>query len=149
MELAIEKTDENPYLQRKEVHGKVTFTGATPSNKQFADALATKLSSKADAIAVQHIYTSFGSQQATFEAHVYVSKEQLEKVVRLGTKAKAKLGKAAPATPAEAPKAEAKPAEAKKEETPAEKAAAKPEAKAAPAEKAAEPKKEEPKKAEA
>lgn len=125
MELSIDKTNENPYLQRKEVHGKVVFTGATPSNKQLADALATKLGTKADVISVKHIYTSFGSQQATFEAHAYKSKEQLEKVVRLGTKAKEKLGKASPA--AEAPKAEA----------------AKPDAKAAPAEKAAEPKKEE------
>ena len=147
MDITIEKTNENPYLQRKEVHGKVSFQGSTPSNKQLADALATKLGAKADAISVKHIFTNFGAQNATFEAHVYPSKELLEKVVRLGKKAKEKLAKgaaaaaapaaapapaaAAPAAPAEAPKVEAKPAEAAK-----------------PAEKKEEPKKEAPKKEE-
>jgi len=154
MDIAIDKTSENPFLQRKEVHGKVTFTGATPSQKQLADSLATKLSAKSDAIFVQHIYSSFGAQQAKFEAHVYPSKELLDKVVRLGKKAKEKLAGKAPeagaapvaapaAVAAEAPKAEAKPAEAKKEAKPAEKAA---EAKKEAAEPAAEVKKEEHKK---
>jgi ribosomal protein S24E len=117
MELTIDKTNENPYLQRKEVHGKVSFTGATPSQKQVADALATKLGAKADAMFVAHVFTSFGAQTATFEVHVYPGKEQLEKVVKLGKKAKEKLAKAAPAAvpaaaaPAEAPKAEEKKAE--------------------------------------
>ena len=174
MDITIEKTNENPYLQRKEVHGKVIFQGSTPSNKQLADALATKLGAKADAISVKHIFTDFGAQNATFEAHVYPSKELLEKVVRLGKKAKEKIAKgaaaaaapaAAPAAPAEAPKVEAKPAEAakpaekkeepkkeapKKEEKPAEKKAeVKPAEAPKPAEKAVEAKKEEPKKAEA
>ena len=171
MDITIEKTNENPYLQRKEVHGKVSFQGATPSNKQLADALATKLGAKADAISVKHIFTMFGSQAATFEAHVYPSKELLEKVVRLGKKAKEKIAKgaaaaAAPAAapapaaavqaaPAEAPKVEAKPAEKKEEpkkaEKPAEKKAEKPAEAPKPAEaaKPVEVKKEEPKKAEA
>ena len=160
MDITVEKTNENPYLQRKEVHGKVSFTGSTPSNKQFADALATKLGVKADAIAVQHIFTTFGAQAATFEAHVYANKEALDKVVKLGKKAKEKIAKgaaaaatpaaapaaAAPAAPAaEAPKAEAKPAEVKKEEP--KKEAPKPAEEKKPA--AAEPKKEAPAKAEA
>ncbi len=128
MEITIGKTVENPYLQRKEVHGEVTFTGATPSQKQLAEALAAKLNAKADAIFVVHVYTSFGSQKASFEAHVYPSKEQLEKVVRLGKKAKEKLAGKAPA-PGAAPSAEAKPAPA-----------------AAPAAPKAEENKEEPKK---
>ncbi len=167
MDITIDKTNENPYLSRKEVHGKVSFTGATPSHKQFTDALATKVNAKADAIFVQHVYTRFGSQQATFEAHIYANKEQLGKVVRLGKKAKEKLAKgtaaptAAPAAaPAEAAKPEARPSEkaeekkeapAAKAEKPAEKKTeAKPEAKKEepkPAEKA-EAKKEEPKPAE-
>ncbi len=140
MEITIEKTAENPYLQRKEVQGEVTFEGATPSQKQIAEALAAKLNAKADAIFIVHVYTGFGSNKARFEAHVYPSKEQLEKVVRLGKKAKEKLaGKpasgAAPAAeakpaPAAAPKAEEKKEEPRKEAKPA----------------AAETKKEEPKK---
>jgi ribosomal protein S24E len=150
MDITISKTNENPFLQRKEVHGEVSFTGATPSQKQLADALATKLGAKADAIFIVHVFTNFGSQKAKFEAHVYPSKEQLEKVVRLGIKAKEKAaGKApapgaapaaAPAAPAPAPKAEEKKEAPKKEEPKKEEAkkeAPKPEAK-----------KEEPKKAE-
>lgn len=112
MDITIEKTNENPYLQRKEVQGKITFTGATPSQKQVVDAVATKLNVKPETIFVQHVYTSFGSQSAAFEVHVYATKEQLEKIVRLGKKAKEKLSGKAPA-PAAAPVA---PAEAKKAE---------------------------------
>jgi ribosomal protein S24E len=122
MELTVGKTNENPYLGRKEVYGKVSFQGATPSQKQLADALAQKLGVKADAIFIVHVFTNFGAQAAVFEAHVYSSKDQLNKVVKLGTKAKEKAAKAAAATAApaaaEAPKAEAKPAEAAKAEAP-------------------------------
>ncbi|MEM4246888.1 MAG: hypothetical protein QXR48_02455 [Candidatus Woesearchaeota archaeon] len=108
MEITIGKTIENPYFQRKEVHGEITFVGATPSQKQLAEALAAKLGAKAEAVFVVHVYTSFGRQKAKFEAHVYPSKEQLEKIVRLGKKAKEKMaGKAAPpgAVPAATPSA--------------------------------------------
>jgi ribosomal protein S24E len=156
MDLTIDKTVENPYLQRKEVRGTVTFTGATPAQKQIAEALAAKLNSKADAIFVAHVYTVFGAQKATFEAHVYPSKEQLAKVVRLEKKA---IDKAAGKAPAEGAKpAEAKPAEAAKPVAKKEEKAAEPKPaeakkeepkKAAEAAKPAEAKKEEPKKAEA
>jgi ribosomal protein S24E len=160
MEITIGKTTENPYLQRKEVHGEMSFTGATPSQKQLADALAAKLGAKADAIFVLHVYNEFGSQKARFEAHIYPSREQLEKVVRVGKKAKEKAaGKpasgtapAAEAKPAAAPKAEEKKEAPKKEAKPAEARKEEPKKEAKPAEKPAEarkePKKEEPKKAE-
>jgi ribosomal protein S24E len=107
MDITIEKTNENMYLQRKEVHGKVSFQGATPSNKQLADALATKLGVKVDTISVRNISTTFGAQAGVFEAHVYTNKEALDKVVRLGKKAKEKIAKAAGAAPAAAPAAAA------------------------------------------
>ncbi len=117
MEIMISKTTENPFLQRKEVQGEIVFEAATPSQKQLIDALATKLNAKADAIFITHIYTGFGVKKARFEAHVYPSREQLEKVVRLGKKAKEKLagGPAAPAAGA-APAAEAKKEEPNKAE---------------------------------
>lgn len=130
MEISIEKTIENPYLQRKEVHGTITFTGPTPSQKQLADALASKTGAKAEAIFVVHVFTEFGSQKATFEAHVYSSKEVLDQVVRLGSKAKEKIAGKAPAPGAapaekkeekkEVPKEEKKPAEKKEEPKKAE-----------------------------
>jgi len=154
MELTINKTNENLYLSRKEVYGKVTFQGATPAQKQLADALAQKLGVKADTIFVQHLHTAFGSQSGTYEVHVYSSKEQLDKVVRLGKKAKEKLAKpaapAAGAAPAEAAKPAAAAADQPKSALPADapkaeekKAEAKPAADAKKAEaKPAEPKKE-------
>jgi len=147
MDITIEKTNENMYLQRKEVHGKVSFQGATPSNKQLADALATKLGVKVDTISVRNISTTFGAQAGTFEAHVYTNKEALDKVVKLGKKAKEKIAKAAgaaPAAAAAAPAAAAPAAEAPKPEV--KKETPKPAEEKKPA--AAEAKKEAPAKAE-
>lgn len=117
MEIVVEKTVDNVYLQRKEVHGKVVFQGATPSHRQFADVLAQKLGVNPETILVQHLYTGFGVQKAGFEAHVYQSKEQLERIARFGKKALEKLGKPAVKAKEGQAKAEAKPpVEAKKEE---------------------------------
>lgn len=141
MELTIDATKENPFVKRKEIKGKISFTGATPAYKQVIDAISAKTGVKPEAINVVHVYTSFGAQTASFEAEVYPNREQLEKYVRLGKKAKEKLAKPAPA-PAEQKPAETKPEKKEAPKPEEKKAEAKPEVKA-------EPKKEEPKKAEA
>ena len=80
MELHIKQDKKNALLHRKEVDGSINYQGATPSNAQLQEALSKKFSSGADTIAVKHIYGSFGAQTATFEAHVYDTKEHLLKV---------------------------------------------------------------------
>ena len=95
MELTIKNKKENPQLQRQEVTGELTFTGATPSNQQLKDELAKKLGVSVDVIVMRHIYGAFGTGKAQFEAVAYVSKEQLDK-----TEPKKKVKAAAPAAPA-------------------------------------------------
>ena len=80
MELHIKQDKKNALLHRKEVEGTLSYQGATPSNAQLTEALSKKFGVGADSIAVKHIYGSFGAQNATFDAHVYDSKEHLLKV---------------------------------------------------------------------
>lgn len=96
MELNIKNKKENHLLRRQEVTGELTFTGAaTPSNKQLQEELSKKLGVAAELIVVKHIYGSFGGGKAAFEADVYASKEQLDKI-----EPKKKVKAAAPAAPA-------------------------------------------------
>ena len=94
MEITVETARENPCVQRKEVKGRIVFVGATPSNRQVADALAVKMNVKPEVINMVHIYTSFGSQSAVFEAEVYKDRARLEKFVRIDKKAAEKIAKA-------------------------------------------------------
>lgn len=80
MELTIKEQKENPLLNRKEVYGEIQFKGATPSNKEVSAELAKKMKVNEGCIRIQHIYGTFGTQAASLEAHVYESKEQLDKI---------------------------------------------------------------------
>lgn len=80
MELHVKNDKKNALLHRKEVDGTLSYQGATPSNAQLQEALSKKFGVGVDAIAVKHIYGAFGAQNATFEAHVYDTKENLLKV---------------------------------------------------------------------
>lgn len=80
MELHVKQDKKNALLHRKEVDGTISYQGATPSNAQLQEALSKKFGAPTDAIAVKHIYGSFGAQTATFEAHVYDSKEHHDKI---------------------------------------------------------------------
>jgi len=80
MKLTINEKKENPLLKRKEVYGDIVFSGATPSNKDVSAELAKQVGSTEDCIRIQHIYGTFGRHTATLEAHVYESKEALDKI---------------------------------------------------------------------
>lgn len=93
MELKVTKEQKQPLLKRVYVEAELHFPGkATPSNADVAKALADRMSSAADAIAVRHIFTDFGKNEACVEAFVYESKDLLDK-----TEAKHKDKKAAAA----------------------------------------------------
>ena len=127
MELEIKETKENKVLQRKALTGELSFTGATPSNKALQEAIAKKLGVKSEVVIVRHIYGKFGGGTAKFEAIVYDSKEQFDKIEQKTKKqkeaeaaaieaaAKAKEEAAKAPEKKEAPKEEAKPAEKKEE----------------------------------
>lgn len=114
-------------MSRIEIKGIVIFEGATPSNEQLAQNLASQLKVDASVVKMKNIYTGFGERQAEFLAFVYKSKADLDKVEpkpkkqldKEQKKAEAAKKAAEEAKPAEAPKEEAKPEE-KKEEAPKE-----------------------------
>jgi len=140
MELKLENQKENKFLDRIEIQGSLSFTAATPSNKEIAKAIATKAKAEAGLVVVQNIYTTYGQTSAKFTAHVYKSKEVMETFEKKGKKAlekeanakkkleeglkaaaekkeaEAKAKKEAAEATKEEAKAEEKPAEAKPEE---------------------------------
>lgn len=80
MELTIKNKKENPFLQREEIEGEISFTGATPSNKQVQEELAKKLGVNGELVAIRHVYTKFGETRAAFQAVAYKTKEQFENI---------------------------------------------------------------------
>ncbi len=102
MEITVKNKKENPLLQREELTGEITFTGATPSNQQLKEELSKKIGAQQEVIVIRHIYTTFGGGKAAFEAVAYKSKEQLDKIEPKKKAPKAAPG-AAPAAPAAPP----------------------------------------------
>ena len=99
MDIEIKNKKENPVLQRQEITGEIKFTGAaTPSNKQLQEELAKKLGVQQELVAIRHIYGSFGTGKAQFEAVSYATKEQFDKIEPKKKAPKAAPG-AAPAAP--------------------------------------------------
>lgn len=132
MKLEIKETKENSILKRKEITGTIIFQGGTPTNKDAAKEIAGQLKTGVECVVMKHIYTDFGKQIANFEAYVYESKEQKEKIepktkkdrdaekkAKEEAKKKAEEAKAAAEKPAEEKPAEKKEekVEEKKEET--------------------------------
>ena len=79
MHLTINSKKPNVLLDRTEVQGKIQFEGATPSNIILSEALSKECKSNAQLVIVKHIYTQFGTQEATFEAIVYHNLESKHK----------------------------------------------------------------------
>ena len=80
MEVSIGHKKENLLLSRTEIEGKVSFTGATPSNEELKKAIADNLRVAPETVVVKHILTDFGMTTGVFDAFVYASKDALDKV---------------------------------------------------------------------
>jgi len=133
MKIEIKNKKDNPLLSRIEVSGIVTFEGATPSNEQLTQSIASQMKADASVVKMKKIRNTLGSHQASFTAFVYKSKEELDRIEPKPKKQlekeqkKAEASKKKEEAPAEK-KEEAKPEEKKetpkeekKEEAPAEK----------------------------
>ena len=59
MNITINTKHDNPLLNRVEVEGVVAFEGATPSNAQVVEALASQLKTDAGQEVLRHIYNKF------------------------------------------------------------------------------------------
>ena len=128
MDFKIIKQNKNALFDREEVTFKATSTGATPTRQETRDLIAAKTGHKAETIAIINIDSEFGKDSIRGLAHVYKSKEDLERkepkyVVKRNTPKPKKEKEAAPAPAADTtkqdsaePKGEEKPAEAPTEE---------------------------------
>jgi ribosomal protein S24E len=129
MDFKIIKQNKNALFDREDITFKATGTGATPTRQETSDLIAAKIGHKAETIAIITIDSEFGKDSIRGLAHVYKSKEELERkepkyIVKRNTpKPKKDLAEQSPAEPSA--KAEGEP----KEEAPAPAAEAKPEEK--------------------
>ena len=80
MEMTITEEKQNPYLKRKEIQGKITFTGATPSNVDTTKKLSEMTKSTEELVVIKHIYTQFGNQKGKFLAYIYETEEMKKKI---------------------------------------------------------------------
>ena len=122
MAVKIISTEEKQLLERKEVKRSLSFIGkATPSNAEIRKDIASQLKAAENLVIVKHVYTKFGSGEASVEAYVYDSESSLKKFEPVTKHMKLKAEELAKKA-AEAAKAaeEAKAAEAAKAAAPAE-----------------------------
>ncbi len=117
--IEITEKKENKLLGRVEVEGKLTFTGATPSNEVLKEKLAADLNKEKDLVVVKSIYSKYSHQEANFLVFIYDNKESMSKI-EVSTKHLRKKEEEAKKKAAEAAKEESSKEEENKEETPAE-----------------------------
>jgi small subunit ribosomal protein S24e len=91
MNITITNKNENPLLHRVEVQGVVAFEGATPSNAQMTEAVASQLKTDVSQVVLRHIYNTFSKNEAKFEAVAYNSADARKKAERLTPQQKKKL----------------------------------------------------------
>jgi len=123
MKIDITEKKDKPLLARQEIVGVVTFDKATPSNDDFAAAIAKQLNVALDTVMIKKIDTRFGESKADFFVCVYHSKKDLDYFEPKPTKWLEKMKKkeeAIKAKEAEAAKEEAPKEEPVKEEAPKE-----------------------------
>ena len=112
MELNDLSTKDKPLLKRKHITANLSFEGkTTPSNWETAQAIAKKLDTKPELVAIRKIATAFDKATATVDGFVYETVEDLEK-----TESKKMMKDGPPGEKKAEEKAEEKKPEAKKEE---------------------------------
>ncbi|MEM4263711.1 MAG: hypothetical protein QW666_02335 [Candidatus Woesearchaeota archaeon] len=77
--LKITTKKENPLIGRIEIKGELAFQGATPSNDAVQKEIAECMKVDPSVVKVKSIYTAYGETKAVVTAHVYNSKEDLER----------------------------------------------------------------------
>ncbi len=106
MQINITEKKANPFLNRTEIKGTVSFEGVTPSNMQLAGAIAKDVHAKELSLVVmKHIYTKFSHREAKIEAVVYDTLEA-KKLMEKNTKHMKKLAGEAAKKAGESKKAE-------------------------------------------
>jgi small subunit ribosomal protein S24e len=79
MDFKIIKQDKNALFDREDITFKAIGTGATPTRQEVKDIIAAKIGKKSENIAVTNISSEFGKDTIRGVAHIYKSKEDLER----------------------------------------------------------------------
>ena len=80
MDVEIIGREKNPVVGREEVEFKASEITVTPSRKELRAKLAALLNAKEDAVLVRSVRQIFGCNEATGQAVVYETAEQLKKI---------------------------------------------------------------------
>ncbi len=83
MQLNIKNKNENSFLKRTEVQGTVTFSGATPSNKDIAAAVGKAVGKDVENVVIRSIKTIFSQNEANVDAVIYHSADAKKILNRL------------------------------------------------------------------
>lgn len=116
MNITINTKHENPLLHRVEVQGVVAFDGATPTNAEVTEALASQFKADASHVVLRHIYNKYSKHEAKFEGVVYGSLDARKKAERLNPQQKKKQEEEMKKAAEEKKKAKAAAAEQKGEQ---------------------------------
>ena len=82
MKIEVVSQKDNPLLERQEVVVKVTEYSSTPSRTELLEELPKALKgAQKDGVYIQKVDQHYGRKQTLVMAHVYASKESLEKHV--------------------------------------------------------------------
>ncbi|MBI2664481.1 hypothetical protein HYX10_04020 [Candidatus Woesearchaeota archaeon] len=79
LEIKISDKVEEPLLSRSAFRGLISFDAATPSRAEVRKKVAEALNADFSVVSITAISTRFGSKSAAIAAHVYKTKEDLEK----------------------------------------------------------------------
>ncbi|KHO45738.1 MAG: 30S ribosomal protein S24E, small subunit ribosomal protein S24e [archaeon GW2011_AR3] len=109
MTIKISQKKDSKVLDRVELSGEVTFTGAVPSREELRKKVASHEGVKDNLVVMKKISPSFGSGQASFVAYAYHNEEAMKKI-----EYEFMINRGRPKKEGEQ-KAEAKPAEQKAE----------------------------------
>ncbi|RLG71061.1 MAG: 30S ribosomal protein S24e, partial [Candidatus Iainarchaeum archaeon] len=80
MEVKIIKREKNPLLRREEILFEIEDVKATPSRQEVFNKLVALLNANAELLVIKNIKSKFGTNIVEGKAHLYSSKEVLEKL---------------------------------------------------------------------
>lgn len=79
MNVEILSSRENQMFNRKEVEASVSFDAATPKRAELKAAISGKIAANPELMVLRKVAPSFGTKSVKVLAHVYSSKESLER----------------------------------------------------------------------
>ena len=80
MELKILKENEQPLLSRIEIQSQIVFDSVTPTRQEVRKKISETIKKEEPLVLISKIEGAYGRKTAKVTAHVYETKEQMEKI---------------------------------------------------------------------